>query len=276
MKDKISMGSVSEKLLNYIDSAQVHDSYYEIALTMVRNYEDVKQMSIAEMADLCYVSQATVSRFCRFLGYDSFRQFHEDLNFEFRLMDDYTKQFQSILKSNDFKAADLYRETILGNLEYALNEDNIRNIRAAADMIHESGKTAFFSHHFLYDCGHYFQSKMILMDKYVETFQFYEGQLKCAASLDENSVAVICSVTGTYFSYYSNLVHAIVSSGAKLIVITQNTEANYINFADLIIDCGMTNRNDTGKYAVLAVLDMLVFIYMKRCWQRNTGDYNEQ
>jgi len=69
MNDRISMGSVSEKLLNFINTAQVHDSYYDIALTLVKNSEKVKHMSIAEMADLCYVSQATISRFCRFLGY---------------------------------------------------------------------------------------------------------------------------------------------------------------------------------------------------------------
>lgn len=272
MNDRISMGSVSEKLLNFIDTAQVHDSYYEIALTLVKNYDKIKTMPIAEMADLCYVSQATISRFCRFLGYENFKRFHDDLNLEFRLLDDYTEQFRSLLRSNDRKASEMYQERIRRNLETALSEENVRNIRQTADLIGTGGRTAFFSHHFLWDVGHYFQSKMILMDKYVELYQSYDNQLKCAQSLDGNCTAIICSVTGTYFSYYRNLTNTILNSKAKVIVLTQNVNSNMINGADLIIRCGETNQDDTGKYAVLAVIDHLAQQYMKRQYIIRKGE----
>lgn len=63
MSDSISMGSVSERLLSFINTAQIHDSYYDIALTLIRNYEEAKHMPIAKMADLCFVSQTTISCF---------------------------------------------------------------------------------------------------------------------------------------------------------------------------------------------------------------------
>lgn len=272
MNDRISMGSVSEKLLNFIDTAQVHDSYYEIALTLVKNYDRVKDMSIAEMADLCYVSQATISRFCRFLGYENFKKLHDDMNREFRLLDDYTDQFRSLLRSNDNKASQMYQERIRQNLESALSEENLRNIRQAADLINSSKRIAFFSHHFLWDIGHYFQSKMVLMDRYTELYQSYENQMKCAQSLDEDCTAIICSVTGTYFSYYRDLTNTILNANAKVIVITQNVFSNMINGADLIIRCGQTNQDDTGKYAVLAVMDHLVLQYMKRHYIIRKGE----
>ncbi|MCR5796035.1 MAG: MurR/RpiR family transcriptional regulator [Solobacterium sp.] len=272
MNDRISMGSVSEKLLNFIDTAQVHDSYYEIALTLVKNYEKVKTMPIAEMADLCYVSQATISRFCRFLGYENFKRFHDDMNLEFRLLDDYTGQFRSLLRSSDRKAAEMYQERVRKNLETALSEENFREIRRAADLIAAGKRTAFFSHHFLWDAGHYFQTKMIMMDRYIELYQSYDNQMKCAQSLDEDCTAIICSAGGTYFSYYRDLTGTILNSKAKVIVLTQNVNSNLINGADLVIRCGETNQDDTGKFAMLAVIDHLVLQFMKRHYSIHKGE----
>lgn len=276
MNDRISMGSVSEKLLNFVNTAQVHDSYYEIAYTLIRNSEKVNKMSIAEMADLCYVSQATISRFCRFMGYENFKHFHDELNYEFRLMDDYTEQFHSLLRSSDTKAAQLYQERVMDNLKCALSEDNLKQIARSADMIHESQRTAFFSHHFLLDAGHFFQSRMIMMEKYIELYQSYENQLQCAKSLDEKCTAFICSAGGSFFTYYPELVNTIMNSGAKVIVMTQNTRSNLINRADHVISLGETNQDDTGKYAALAVLDHIVLQYMKRHYTRLKGEtYHE-
>lgn len=264
MSDSISMGSVSERLLSFINTAQIHDSYYDIALTLIRNYEEAKHMPIAKMADLCFVSQATISRFCRFLGYDSFKTFHDDLQKEFSVLNDYTKQFQSMLKSSDEKASLMYRERIVNNIDAALSLDNLTRIRKASDMLAESQRIAFFSHHFLWDTGHFFQTKMIMMDRYVEMYQSYENQMICARSLNETSTAIICTVGGSYFSYYPDLFSTIMNSGAATIILTQNTGSTFTNRADLVIGCGETNQDDTGKYAVLAVLDHLVLQYMKR------------
>ena len=271
MNDRITMGSVSEKLLNFVNTAQVHDSYYDIALTLIRNYEKVRKMSIAEMADLCYVSQATVSRFCRFLGYESFKHFHEDLNHEFGILDDYTDQFRSLLRSSDAKAAVMYLERIRENLESVLAEENLKQIRKAADLIHDTERIAFFSHHFLWDTGRFFQSRMIMMNRYVELFQSYDNQMESARSLDENCTAIICTASGSFFTYYPDLTRTVMNSKAKVIVITQDTRSNRINGADLVISAGVTNQDDSGKFAVMAVVDQLVLQYLKRHFNRISG-----
>ncbi len=272
MKDRVSMGSATEKLLNFVNTAQVHDSYYEIASILVKNSEKAKRMSIAEMADFCYASQATISRFCRFLGYESFRHFHEELNYEFRLMDEYTDQFRSLLKTSDTEAAKLYLETVNTNLKASLSEENLKRIARAADLIDESPRTAFFSHHFLWDAGHFFQARMILMDKYIELYQSYENQMHCAETLDESCTAIICSAGGSFFSYYPDLVKTIMDSGAKVIVMTQNTDSEFVSRADHVISIGETNQDDTGKYGALAVIDQIVLQYMRRHYARRAGE----
>ena len=36
------------------------------------------------------------------------------------------------------------------------------------------------------------------------------------------------------------------------------------NEADYVLQCGATNKDDSGKYAVLLLLDYIVMSYMKR------------
>ena len=103
-----------------------------------------------------------------------------------------------------------------------------------------------------------------MMDRYVELFQTYENQLACAQSLDNNSLAVICTIGGSYFSHYNEIAKSIFSSGAKVAILTQSVGSMYINRADYVIKCGESNQNDIGKYTSLAVIDNIVMQYLKR------------
>lgn len=79
MEKSISMGSVAERLLDYIDTAMQHDTNYEIATTLVKNYSKLSELSIGEIADMCFVSKASVSRFCRFMGFADFKDLRNQL-----------------------------------------------------------------------------------------------------------------------------------------------------------------------------------------------------
>ena len=57
MNDSKTMGSVAEKLLCLVSTSVIHDFNYEIAVSLLKNYGILKNMSIGEIADLCYVSK---------------------------------------------------------------------------------------------------------------------------------------------------------------------------------------------------------------------------
>ena len=83
-------------------------------------------------------------------------------------------------------------------------------------------------------------------------------------SLTENDFAIICSVGGSYLTHVTRTsVTQIISSGCKVLVITQNLASPYLNTADFILQCGTTNRNDVGKYAALMANDLIVMGYMR-------------
>ncbi|MBR3223946.1 MAG: hypothetical protein IKF78_01335 [Atopobiaceae bacterium] len=101
----------------------------------------------------------------------------------------------------------------------------------------------------------------------MELYQYYEHQEEAARTLQEGDVAIVRSINGSYFYHYQDVVHAIFKSGSKVVVLTQNRNALYINRADYVLPCGNTNENDIGKYAALMTIDYLVMMYMRHIEQ---------
>ena len=46
---------------------------------MLKHYDKLPSMTLDQMAALCFVSQASISRFCKMLGFSTFAEFKEAL-----------------------------------------------------------------------------------------------------------------------------------------------------------------------------------------------------
>ncbi|KAI4447219.1 hypothetical protein C823_001738 [Eubacterium plexicaudatum ASF492] len=272
IRDAKSMGSIADLLLNYVSTASVHDTNYEIALGMIQNYSRLYKKSCEEVAEICFVSKASVSRFCKFIGYTNYKEFQEALSFNYEMGSQYTKNFKTMLKTDKQQAMESYRDALVSNIYSTLSEEMLVQTEEIAEILYESENIAYFSHQFLWDIGRFFQSKMMLMNKYVKQFMYYGAQLECASNLSPRDVVVICSVQGTYPYRYNVIWNEIVSRACKIIVITQNVESSYWNQADYIISCGKTSVNDTGKYSALMVMDMLLIHYMSKYCNGKTDE----
>ena len=260
-----AMGSLYDLLLDFVDTARVHDSNYEIAHRLLEDYGQLSGLSLRQMSELCYTSQASFSRFCRFLGFESFAEFKEAIaGVNYRLADDYTREFQLMLGRDEHQAICTYRTSLLSLLSETLDDESFEAVPELLAEIEAASRVAFFSHHFLWHIGRYFQGKLLQLGRYVELYQSFEHQWEAAQSLGEGDLAIICSVNGSYLSHYQDIVCSIFSSGAKVALITQNRHAMYLSRADHVLYCGTTNENDMGKYAALMTIDYLVMSYRQR------------
>ena len=262
--DAKSMGSIADFLLNYVSTAPVHDMNYEIAVGMIQNYSKLYKKSCEEVAEICFVSKASVSRFCKFIGFNNYKEFQEALSFHYEMDSQYSKNFKTMLKADKQQAMELHRDALVSNIYSTLSEEMLAQMGDIAGILYESENIAYFSHHFLWNVGRFFQSKMMLMNKYVQQFMYYDDQMECASSLSSRDAVIICSVQGTYPFRYNAIWNEIVSRECKIVVITQNIDSSYWNQADYIVPCGKTNANDIGKYSALMIIDMLLIHYMSK------------
>ena len=102
-----------------------------------------------------------------------------------------------------------------------------------------------------------------MIGKYMESYMLYEGQRDSSSRLDNNSLAIVCSLGGTYMFRYDEIWDNISSSGCKIVLLTQNMGSPYINEADYVLQCGTTNKDDIGKYSAMMLIDHIVMSYMK-------------
>lgn len=256
------MGSVGERLLSYIDTSMQRDNNYQIAVKMLENFDALKGMSIAQIADMCFVSKASVSRFCRFLGYESFRELHDALEIDYPISYDYSQRFFYNLTANPQAAFLAYAEEARQNIAATISEENLTELPKIVDAIHNCRRVAFFSHHFLWDTGRYLQNKLFSMGKVMELYLDQSAQLECARSLQPKDLAIICSVGGSYPMRYIDVCNGIRDSKCSVLAITQNASNPYWNQATFIMRCGESNANDTGKYGALAAIDLIVQQYL--------------
>ena len=126
---------------------------YDIAMAMLTHYGKLKNLSLAEIADLCYVSKASISRFCRFMGFDGFRELHDCLLQDFSIGTDYSRAFFDKLCDAPQAALQDYSEELIRNIRVTTAPENTARLPDMAMALANSGRVAFFSHHFLWDIG---------------------------------------------------------------------------------------------------------------------------
>lgn len=264
MSNENAMGYLSEKLLAYTSTTLVHDFNYDIAVILLKNYSQLKNMSIEEVADLCYVSQASISRFCRFIGFKNFKEFKQSLEQDYySVANDYSKQFYAMLLKDEEMALSTYRDELIQNIYSTITPDIMKIMPSIIKDIHDCQDVAYYSHYFLWDIGYFLSSKMMDMGKYIELFMSYDSQLESAKTLDGNSLAIVCSVGGTYTTRHAKVWNTIKRSGCKIVVITQNQSNTEMNSADYVLPCGISNHDNIGKYSAMMTLDYLVMSYLR-------------
>ena len=73
------MRSAYYQLINYLNTAKERDVFYYAASTILEHIDDIPNLSIGQVADLCFASPATISRLVRKLNFDSFNDFKHEV-----------------------------------------------------------------------------------------------------------------------------------------------------------------------------------------------------
>lgn len=258
------MKSLFYRLIIYLDTASENDTNYNIAWFMANNFYRISTMRISELAQECYVSPATISRFCRALGYENFAHLKQECH-RFHSND---KKFNNLINvplelMNDSpeKATNNYINQITKKLEELPSILDWQEIDAALRLIHDSPFIAFFGIQFSQSAALHLQTDLLMLEKFSVAYMDSERQLECAKTLEQESVAVIITVNGHFTNSGHKILQYIKKSNCKVILITGNPELD-INIPvvhRILIGNGMNNK--TGKHALLTLMELMSLRY---------------
>jgi DNA-binding MurR/RpiR family transcriptional regulator len=264
MKVGEQMKSLFYRLIIYLDTASENDTNYAIAWYMAHNFYRISTMRIGELANECFVSPATISRFARALGYENFAHLKQEcLGFTSA-----NKQFNNLIKvpldlmkENPKEASSYYVDKIINNLKQLpvyLDWNEIDNV---LKLIHDSDTVAFFGSQFSQSAALHFQTDLLMLEKFSVAYMDSSRQLDCAKALDASSVAIIISVNGLFVNSGHKILHYIKKSKCRVVLITCNPDCKLNLPIQHKILLGSKDEGATGKHSLLTLVELMSLRY---------------
>lgn len=254
------MRDSKQALLSYLNCSFRDDLYYVLALNLLKMGEEIKNLTIDKVAQSCFVSPSTVSRFCRNLGFSNFIEFKEGFD-QHNIITNYSKSFLNDIQENPKDAALAHWSDINSLTENQIQSLDLVKIDHILNKIHEKENVVFLGHQFLHFYGSYFQQNLQYFNK--TTYSFFQDvdQVSFLAKTSDPTYVIIFSLGGTYLNNNPQMVEVLRKNNIETIAFTQNEHSALINFCDDVFVLEGNNKNDIGKYSLLFLIDMMVMRY---------------
>jgi len=258
------MKNLFYRLIIFLDTAAENDTNYNIAWFMANNFYRIADMRISELASECFVSPATISRFCRALGYENFAHLKQEC-YTFHSND---KKFNNLIripletmKDNPEQATKDYVNQVIQHVSSLPETLDWKEVDATLKLIHDSDSVAFFGTQFSQSAALHFQTDLLMLEKFTMAYMDVSRQLECAQSLNKDSVAIIITVNGYFTGSGFKILQYIKKSGCKVILMTCNTELDIKIPVDHRIILGESPNRKTGKHTLLTVVELMSLRY---------------
>ena len=258
------MKSLFYRLIIFLDTAQENDTNYNIAWFMANNFYRIADMRISELASECFVSPATISRFCRALGYENFAHLKQEC-YTFHSDD---KKFNNLInipletmKSNPEIATQEYVNQVIAYISDLPRILDWKEIDATLKLIHDCDSVAFFGTQFSQSAALHFQTDLLMLEKFTMAYMDSSRQLDCAKELTKDSVAIIMTVNGYFTGSGFRILQYLKKSGCKVVLMTCNPELDIKIPIDHTILLGQSKNRKTGKHSLLTAVELMSLRY---------------
>lgn len=255
-------------LVTYVNAAYTQDMYYTICYNILKHIEDIPDININELAELCFTSPATISRFCKALKCESFSQFKKQVQVGLKLANHEIHLPAEDLVSvhqNPSVCIDMIYDLAIDSLQKSKESINIHDIDHLCDIIYDAKKLHFFGFQFNKILGSDIQLKLLKLGKFAYAFADRGDDNQRIELVDDNSVAIVVSVRARE-KPIGELIKAIKARGAKVVLITMNAETVVMKECDkaFVVDgyeSEFTESSTVGTTTLKTYFDVLYVRY---------------
>ena len=221
-------------------------AHKKLADFVLDNPEFVLNKSISEVADACSVGEATISRFCKLLGYKGYHDFK--LALVKQLPKNEAISLPGTVITQDDSISTVVKFILNKNIE-SLNETcsliNEKDLRKAVELLTCAERILFFG------AGSSMTAALEGCNKFmrvtpkasinIETHMQYAA----AALMSEKDVAVIISYSGSTKEIVE-IAKTAKKRGARIICITRYLKSPLTQYSDVSLLCSSNERNVHG------------------------------
>ena len=240
----------------------------KVADFLMAHQQESQYMSIAELAEECGVAEATVSRFCRRLGYKGYNAFKLAIANATARMSQQAGRPEEADSDSLEEAARHLSEIDSTAIEQTLSLLSISAVKAAVDLLEVARCVCCMGQ----------GGSMLLAQEAAHLFSTVSGkffavsdshlQMMRAATMGPEDTVLFFSYSGATRDMMETLQVA-RESGARIILITRFSKSPGGKFADVLLQCGANESplqlgSVAAKIAQLFLLDVLFTEFCRR------------
>lgn len=164
-----------------------------IASYILNNPQMVKKMGIREMANACHVGLASISRFCREIGLQDFKELKDMIGSE-----DFQFECANVNLSPQERTAQWTNE-VTKAIQTAISSLDLSSIQELCQDILQYQKVSCFGLLKAENAAINLQTDLLMMGKDIYTTVSYADQMQHILSAPSDELIILFSYTGTYF-----------------------------------------------------------------------------
>ena len=216
-----------------------------------------KPMSINDLAELLCVSPASITRFCKKIGLNNYKEL-------IYLYNEHLKENDKINMNNI--SVDLQKSyfKIFNQIDGSFNREKIEDI---CDLIHSYRFMHIFALGLSATAAQDFKFRFSRMGKFIEVIYDKDAIDMATAVIEEGDLVFIFTLRGN--KYLQKCAKALKEKGAKLVVITGNEHTKLNEYADIIIvTANLSGEESTGMISaqipILIQIDLIHYYYVRK------------
>lgn len=253
-------------LMSYVNVSSSQDMYYTIAHTILTHLERIPTISINDLADLCYTSPATISRFCKDLNCKNFANFKYEMSIaletarhEIHMSEEECYEIQ---KNPQFLVDKIYQETI-ASLNLGHQCINIHEIDKICEMLYQAKKVQMIGYQFNKVISNDFQMKLLKLKKFIYAFVERGDEIQRLDMIDKDSLVIIVTVRARK-QLLDNLIDKVKEHQPQILMITMNQEYENKNINHIYrIDGLESNYTESSMQGTINFLTLFNIIYVR-------------
>ncbi|MEI5993531.1 MurR/RpiR family transcriptional regulator [Candidatus Enterococcus mansonii] len=251
--------------LHYLNTNKRDATYSRIIIYLFTHLNEIRSLTITEIAERCFVSPATLTRFCRHFGLSSFTSLRDSL-VSLGSMKNHRglrmKEQELIDLKNDPKQyLDSYGAEIITAIHDVLQTIDIAQVDQLLADIHQAEDVLIIGYSSNLELAKDLQTSFLLSHKLIFVGETEETQHAFVEQLTAKSIVIVISSYGSLLNRSAELMRKISDSPAKSVLLTQHTQNTLTNQFDLSINVTTTNYVRIGNYPLTFFMDYFVRRY---------------
>lgn len=185
-------------LSSMINSEPFGSNNYKIAKYIIENIEDLEDCSVSQLAKSCYVSNSSISRFCRDIGMSDFNALKNQIA-KFGISQETTKGKYEFQSYDPHQPAKSYITSVIDNLKLVIPSIDEQAIQKLVKDISQYKNVAAFGYRQSENVALNLQYDLQTNGKHIFTCIKFTEQAEYIEQANQDDLIIIFSDTGTYF-----------------------------------------------------------------------------